>query len=192
MIRIVALVFLFLVRCRFPAKKSIIDILRKRYGEILVKNVRKLEKLDFKHKKATLDLDFLQSCKNQNVIPKFLKFKVANRQLLTSNAYNICQKKLLNQEISNKHKRTLNLKLVCLKDSIKCVMNFTDFIHITTVFLASNNRNISKIRKVHCKKRGNLSSNNSYFESVTSHDPEKVLFNFSSDQLTEHGKIFIE
>ena len=48
--------------------------------------------------------------------------------------------------------------------------------------------NISKIRKVHCKKLGSLSCNNSYFESVTSHDPEKVLFNFSSHQLTEHEK----
>ena len=67
-------------------------------------------------------------------------------------------------------------------------MNFIDFVHITTVFLASNNRNILKIRKVHCKKLNNLSSNNSYFESVTSHDPEKVLFNFSSHQLTEHEK----
>ena len=124
------------------------------------------------------------------VIPKFLKFKVANRQLLTSNAYNICQKKLLNQEISNKHKlvSSLNLKLVCLKDSIKYVMNFIDFVHITRVFLASNSMNISKIRKVHCKKLRNLSSNNSYFESVTSQDPEKVLFNFSSHQLTEHEK----
>ena len=111
-------------------------------------------------------MDLLHSCKKQNVVPKFLKFKVANRQLLTSNAYNICQKKLLNQEISNKQKvvRSLNLKLklVCLKDSIKYVMNFIDFVHITTVFLASNNRNISKIRKVHCKKFSNLSSNNSY------------------------------
>ena len=67
-------------------------------------------------------------------------------------------------------------------------MNFIDFVHITTIFLASNNRNISKIRKVHCKKLGNLSSNNSYFESVTSNDPEKVLFNFSSHQSTEHEK----
>ena len=67
-------------------------------------------------------------------------------------------------------------------------MNFKDFIYITTVFLASNNRNISKIRKVHCKELSNLSSNNSYFESVTSYDPEKVFFNFSSHQLTEHEK----
>ena len=92
--------FLFLVRCRFPTQFSIISILRKRYGENLVKSVRKLEKLDFKHKKAQLDLEFLQTCKKNNVIPKFLRFKLANRKLSSSHAYNICQKRLLNQEIS--------------------------------------------------------------------------------------------
>ena len=68
-------------------------------------------------------------------------------------------------------------------------MNFIDFAHITTV--SSNNRNILKIRKVHCKKLSNSSSNNSYFESVTSHDPENILFNFSSHQLTEHEKFLL-
>ena len=129
-------------------------------------------------------------CKRQNAIPNFLKSKLANRQLLTSDAYNMCQKKLLNQEISNKYNlvRNLNLELVHLKDNLRYNLNFIDFIHITTVFAASNNINISKIRKVQNKKLGNLCSNNSYFKSVTSHDPDKVLFNFSSYQLFEHEK----
>ena len=38
------------------------------------------------------------------------------------------------------------------------------------------------------KKLGNLCSNNSYFESVTSQDTDKVLFNFSSYQLSGHEK----
>ena len=104
LIRVITLVFLFLVRCRFPTQFSIISILRKRYGEKLVKSVRKLEKLDFKHKKIQLDLEFLQTSKKNNVIPKFLRFNLANGQLSSSHAYNICQKSLLNQEISNKHK----------------------------------------------------------------------------------------
>ena len=40
--------------------------------------------------KAQLDLEFLQTCK-KNVIPKFLRFKLANRQLSSSHVY-ICQK----------------------------------------------------------------------------------------------------
>ena len=78
MIRVITLVLLFLVRCRFPAQLSIIDVLRKRYGDTVVRQVRKLEKLDFKYKKASLDLQFLQICKSQNVILNILKFKLAN------------------------------------------------------------------------------------------------------------------
>ena len=120
----------------------------------------------------------------------FLKFKLPDRQLLASNAYNICQKKLVYQEICNRYKlvRNLNLELVHLKDSLTYDLNFIDFIYITTVFLASNNKIISKIRKAQNKKLGNLCCNNSCFESVTSHDPNKVLFNFSSYQLSEHEK----
>ena len=141
---------LFSVRCRFPVELLIISVLRKQYGDTVVKQVRKYEKLDFKWKKALLNLQFLQMCKSQNIIPNFLNLKLANRELLTSNAYNICQKKLLYQEISNKYKlvRNLNLELVHLKDSLRYDLNFIDFIHITTVFLASNNKIISKIRKV--------------------------------------------
>ena len=56
------------------------------------------------------------------------------------------------------------------------------------VFLVSNNLVISKIRKVQNKKLGNLCFNNSYFELVISHDPDKVLFNISIYQLFEHEK----
>ena len=40
--------------------------------------------------------------KNHNVIPKFLRFKVANATLCTSLTYKRCQKKLLREEICNK------------------------------------------------------------------------------------------
>ena len=56
---IATLVVLFIACIRFPASYSLIGVLRKRYGCDLVKEVRTLEKLDFKHKKAILDLGFL-------------------------------------------------------------------------------------------------------------------------------------
>ena len=88
----------------------------------------------------------------------------------------------------DKHVKNLNLELLHLKDSLRYDLNFIDFIRIATLFLASNNKIISKIQKVQNKKLGNLCSNNSYFDSVTLHDPDKVLFNFSSYQLSEHEK----
>ena len=83
---IATLVVLFIACIRFPASYSLIGVLRKRYGCDLVKEVRTLEKLDFKHKKAILDLDFPISCRKNSVFPKFLQFKVSNKQLRASKA----------------------------------------------------------------------------------------------------------
>ena len=66
-LRVIALVFMFVARTRFPVNHSIANVLRKRYCKILVKNVRKFEKYDFKLKRTILDLDFLWACKEKNI-----------------------------------------------------------------------------------------------------------------------------
>ena len=106
--------FLFLASLIFPAQDSSIKILRRCYGDGLVKNVWKLEKFDFKYRKTLLDLEFLQSCKKEQLIQKFFQFKVANKRLESSEAYLSCQRRLLNQEISIKCKtiRTLYNKVM--------------------------------------------------------------------------------
>ena len=93
--RVAALVFLFLIRLRF------------RYGREILKLIRKFEKVDFKLKKATLNLDFLYYCRNNNLIPTFLKFKSANKTLANSDVYKLYQQKLLTAEIEEK-KRVIN------------------------------------------------------------------------------------
>ena len=45
-----------------------------------------------------LDLNFLQTCQDNKITPKFFQFKVANRKFHSSSAYNTCQKKLLKKE----------------------------------------------------------------------------------------------
>ena len=94
--------FIFLTRLRFPSRLSIAEVLRKRYGDRTLKLTRNFEKTDIKHKKALLDLQFLKICGDHYVIPKFLRFKVANANLRSSLTYKKCQKKLLREEIYNK------------------------------------------------------------------------------------------
>ena len=80
---------------RFPAYNSLVGNLRKRNDPDLVKEVRALEKLNYKYRKALLRLEFLISCRNNNVIPIFLYFKISKKQLQSLAAYITCQKRLL-------------------------------------------------------------------------------------------------
>ena len=100
-----ALVCIFIIRLRFPSSKSISNTLRSRYGDTIVKKVCKFEKLDFKRRKVQLDINFLETCCEQNVFPRFLQFRTSNSKLKASDAYTDCQKRLLLEEIKNKKKR---------------------------------------------------------------------------------------
>ena len=71
----------------FPSRLSLLQVIRNRYGDTIVKLVRKFEKVDFKHRKAALHLNFLQTCRSFNVIPKFLQSRVANKNLRRSQAH---------------------------------------------------------------------------------------------------------
>ena len=101
-LKALALVFMFLIRLRFPKNLSLIQVIHKRYGNTVVKLVRRFEKLDFKHRKAALDLQFLKTCQEFKVTPKFPQFCVANDGLRQSQTYQTCKKRLLLEEIKIK------------------------------------------------------------------------------------------
>ena len=61
------------------------DILRK-HGNVTVTDLRKYEKLKYKQNKLKLDVDFLNSCKQLGMYPKFCIFKlwnVSNKDVLS-------------------------------------------------------------------------------------------------------------
>ena len=82
--RVVAFVFLFLIRLRFRKSKLISGILPKRYGQSTLKKIRKFEKVDYRLRKAQLDFEFLLRCRYSNVIPNFLNFRVFSQSLKAS------------------------------------------------------------------------------------------------------------
>ena len=95
MIKVIFLALLFLVRQWFLVNKSIACVLQSRYGNTVVKDIRKFKKPDFAIRKCKLDLLFLEACLENQVIPKFLNFRVSNLHLKTLHAYHACQLKLL-------------------------------------------------------------------------------------------------
>ena len=67
------------------------EIIRKRYGSDTVKQLWKFEKLDYKVRKNQGNLDFLKLCQKNSLTPKFLNFKLVNRNLCYSNSSKQCK-----------------------------------------------------------------------------------------------------
>ena len=65
-------------------------MIRNRYGNEVVKLMRKFEKLDFRYQKVFLDLDFLDNSIRNDVAPKFIQFRVANKDFRNSSTYRQC------------------------------------------------------------------------------------------------------
>ena len=184
--KVLTLVFLFLIRLRFPSRKSIAEIIRKCYGSDTVKQLRKFEKLDYKVRKNQGDLEFLKLCQENGLTPKFLNFKLANRNLRYSNSYKQCQSLLLKEEIKNKVSILARQKKEFdqVKSTIQSKVSIFDFGHVSCLFLVGNDSKLGKVRDVHNKKLHNLGLENRY----ECHDPDKVIFNYSSYKLSDLEK----
>ena len=186
LIRVATLVFLFLIRLHFPTSKSIPSIIKEKCGREILKRVRKFAKVDFKFEKATLDLDFLYYCGNNNLIPTFLKFKLPNKMLANSDVYKLCQQKLLSAEIEEKERiinehKNHHYKLLT---EIKQQVNPIDFAQISSIFLMRNDQNIQKCKGVENCKITKLSKN-----SVSRNNPNKIIYNFSSVNLSDSDNL---
>ena len=184
-LRVAVLVFLFLARIRFPKNESISSIVRKRYSGDVLKADRKFEKVDYKLRKAKLDISFLVKCQNENIVPNFLKFRLANKNLQNSVTYRKCQQNLLQTEIKNKksHLGTLQNEFNRLRSDLQFRLNWIDFAHISAIFLSSNDNLLKTHDSIQQKKFNKL-----LIENKHKQDPEKEIFNFSKVSLTEAEK----
>ena len=138
--KVFELVFLFIMRLRFPMSQSIADVIWKRYGDKALKNVRRFEKLDYQVRKCQLDIEFLNTCHKYNVIPNFLRFHVTNKTLKDSLTYSRCQQLLLNEEIRCKKRRLRQLMFEYdrIKQELQYQLSPIDFMHVSSLFLVSN------------------------------------------------------
>jgi len=137
-----------------------------------------------------MDLDFLLNCQLNNVIPTFLRFRVANNGLLNSTTYTKCQLALLKKEILIKksHLRTLTTSLENLKKELESQLSSLDFTHVCSLFLVSNDKSLKKKMNIQNKKLQRLVPTTTTNGMNNKNDPAKVIFNFSSYVLSDSDK----
>ena len=164
---------------RFPSDKSIANVIRFCCNDEIVKQICRFEKLDFKISKSEADLDFLQSCQQNNLMPKFLNFKVASSSLSFLRTYKLCQRQLLKHEIKEKISIIFKQKkeFTALKKLVKNKLSIIDFAHICCLFLVGKDKKITKVKETHYKKLKNLG----LASPVRSHNSDKRIINHSSN-----------
>ena len=185
MLRIITLVFTFLIRLRFPPRLGFTQVLTNRYGPESLSLYRNFEKLDLKLKKTNLDLNFLLTCKRHSVIPKFLYFKTYNYNIQSTDFYKSFQFRLLDYEIKQK-RRLINIiqpKLDLAQNSFKNKISHFDYIILYNRMSRSNDNNCLNTSKVHHKKLSALGISPDFKV-----DADKVVINLSNRNLTTDEK----
>ena len=187
MLRVFAIVFLFIIRCRFSKLKSLADIIRCRYGNHVLKIIRKYEKLDYRARKLNLDIKFLNTCQNNDLCPTFIQYKLSSKRLQNSNAYRQWQRLFMQEEITfkNVEQQKIMSEMDRIKYDLRTVINLIDWTHISKTFLDSN---IQTIKRVECIQNYKISE---LMGRKLQHDPKKIIQNFSSYQLSDTEKLLL-
>ena len=186
------LAFLFILKLRFPKNLSIKDIITRRYGNNTLALFRQYERTKFKLEKAKLDISFLQECDNSKVYPKFLQFKVSASRLRCSSAYKQCQSRLLRAELRSKFLRVRKMSQYFddLKQQLRSTVSWLDFHHLTVTVDRLQSKPLMRASDVQKSKllRLRLLQNT---VGTSQLDPDKLIFNFSSRQLSQDEKLVL-
>ena len=112
--------------------------------------------------------------------------------LKQSQTYQTCKKRLLLEEIRIKKKnlKILVRELSAGKELLRSI-SFLDVNHVFNLIVSTNEKSILKCRHVQQKKLRNLIPGYKPKTSLDSHDPEKVISNFSSHILSDSEKILL-
>ena len=127
---------------------------------------------------SSKSFEFLLRCRDSNVIPNFLNFRVSSHYLKASLTYRQCQLKLLQEEIRHKKSdiRVLKKEFNSSHSSLQHEISFIDFAHLSSLLLKSNNSILASKSAIQQKQLSNLVKS-----SISMDDPSKVIFNFSNE-----------
>ena len=111
---------------------------------------------------------------------------MSNKQLQTSDAYRRSQSLFLQEEITLRKKsveKEKTRKMLSKSEvDLRSVMSFVDWIHVSNNFISCNINTIRKLENFQHYKLAKLMG------SKLHHNPNQIIHNFSSDQLSEIGK----
>ena len=131
-----------------------------KYDHTNIADLRKLEKISIRSRKAELDLNFLRNCQSFNVYPKFLCFNLPN----TSRRDTITIRKQLFRSAIAKHSKE-HRKLIHIREQlatrVQGFLNSVDFFILNRILHHNVTKATTHFVTTHHKKLKNLTRNTS-------------------------------
>ena len=182
------LVILFLIR--LYARIKIFKLTEEKYGRIGIKVAKSIEIYCTKLSKIKCGIDFLLTCKRNNLTPTFPRTKLAVK--VSFQLRKKISRQIIDAELNNKHqkKKILLNKIKKRQDELKSRVGYVTYV----VFYHKVNKVISKKRtdwmKTHHKKIEGLKRTPKKKKKNNIRNPpaENIIHDFSSYALSEEEK----
>ena len=184
------LALLYILKLKLKISPNGFDYFNKSYGTQGLRCYRNALNSSTRLCKLSLDKEFLVKCKIFGLTPKFLRFKLYKKSLLTSRLYKKWQLELLENEINLKNKY-LSKELVLQEntlDKLRNVCSPLDFILAKNFIKVETSKFKDKTLKIHQRKLSDLGISN----DLSPCDPKKVIFNYSSISLSLRLQTLLE
>ena len=175
------LIILFLIRLYAR-------ITEEKYGCTGIKVAKSIEIYCTKLSKIKCGIDFLLTCKRNNLTPTFPRTKLAVK--VSFQLRNKISRQIIDAELKNKHrkKKILLNKIKKRQEELKSRVGYVTYV----VFYHNINKVISKKRtdwmKTHHKKIENLKRTQNKINNIRNRPTENIIHNFSSYALSEEEK----
>ena len=159
---------------------NIINDVALKYGDaVSITDLRKLEKLSLKVRKAELDIQFLKNCQWYNVTPKFLSFCIPHA---SSHDTKAVRKRLLRSALRKRNSeiQKLQKELDNLSGSLRNILSSVDFYMILKAVQVNVNKVVIRVVETHRKKLARLTEN-----VVLPFKSSETVRNLSSYSLTD-------
>ena len=112
------MLLILLLAIKLLARLNIFKYIEKKHERLVLENVRSLEKIKRKWFKISEDINFIQTCKKEDLLPTFAKVKL----VIKSGNKRIQQKIariIMNTELQQKHREKRKLKREIIQLSMK-------------------------------------------------------------------------
>ena len=175
----------FILLLRFPPGQSVADVTTIRYGEDALAIFRSLERLKIKHGKLVCDLQFLRECRDAELVPVFLRYKLSSARLRNSSEVSRSRQRLLTNEINSKERALQRLRegIDTYDSRLRSRVRHIDYVYYSRLIDDRLTFHKDSWTATHCRKLLNLRA---HMRSTNVRlDPDQVVSNFSSYVLSE-------